>query len=223
MRMQLYTRFLRWAFTRFYREFAWTYDVVATIVSRGLWQHWIVAVMPYLNGRRVLELGSGTGYLQRALHQQQIPAVGLDASPQMLHHARRKVEQSGSRPLLLHGYAQQLPFAAGTFSDVVATFPAEYILERATLGEAWRVLEPGGRILLIDAAQFTQQDVYSSAVEVAYRVTQQVRTEDERPRLLSDQGFAVREVWLPVRASQVQLLIGTKQAGAFVQPMGQAG
>ncbi|MDP9316094.1 MAG: class I SAM-dependent methyltransferase [Chloroflexota bacterium] len=216
--MPLYTRFLRWAFTRFYREFAWTYDVVAALVSRGLWQHWIVAVVPYLNGRSVLELGSGTGYLQRALHTQRIRAVGLDASPQMLRRARRKVEQSGSVPNLLQGRAQQLPFPAATFSDVVATFPAEYILERATLAEAWRVLEPGGRLLLIDAAQFAQQDVYSSAVELAYRATQQVRTEDARPRLLREQGFVVREEWVPVRASQVQLLIGTKPDGAIAFP-----
>ncbi len=213
--MPVYTRFLRWAFTRFYREFAWTYDVVAALVSRGLWQYWIVAVVPYLHGRSVLELGSGTGYLQRALHTQGIRAVGLDVSPQMLRRARRKVEQSGSSPDLLQGRAQQLPFPAATFSDVVATFPAEYILERATLADAWRVLEPGGRLLLIDAAHFTKHDAYSSTVELAYRATQQVRTEDVRPRLLREQGFVVREERVPVRASEVQLLIGTKPDAAI--------
>ncbi len=57
----LYGRFLRWAFGRFYREFAWTYDLVAAIVSRGHWRHWIVAAVPWLQGDAVLELGSGTG------------------------------------------------------------------------------------------------------------------------------------------------------------------
>ncbi len=206
----LYIRFLRWAFARFYREFAWTYDAVAAIVSRGLWQHWIVAVLPQLEGRYVLELGIGTGYLQRALHRAQIPTVGLDASPQMLRLACRKVARAGGQPVLLRAVGQQLPFADAKFSDVVATFPAEYILQPPTLREAWRVLEPGGQLLLIDAAQFNRRDAYTAAVDVAYRATQQVRAEDVRPRLLRASGFAVREQWLAVRDSSVQLLIATK-------------
>lgn len=211
MLIRLYSRFLRWAFTRFYREFAWTYDLVAALVSRGLWPQWIVAVVPHLRGERVLELGSGTGYLQRALHQASIPAVGLDASFQMLRLARRKLAHAGGVPRLLRGYAQQLPFPATSFSDVVATFPAEYILDPATLCEVWRVLQPDGQVLLIDSAYFTQQDAYSAAVEVAYRATGQVRTNDSRPRLLQAIGFAVDEQWVDVGGSRVQILRGVKR------------
>lgn len=211
MTARLYTRLLRWAFTRFYREFAWTYDLVAALVSRGLWRHWITAVVPRLNGGRVLELGSGTGYLQRALHQAGIPAIGLDASPQMLRLARLKVEQSGTQPALLHGVAQHLPFPAHTFSDVVATFPAEYILDPATFREAWRVLLPGGRITLVDSAYFTRRDAYTAAVDVAYRATQQVRRTDPRPALLHDVGFEIEEAWADVGMSRVQILMGVKR------------
>src|SRR5581483_7415360 len=86
-----YTRAIRWCFARFYREFAWTYDAVAAAVSGGRWPDWGRAALPYLRGR-VLELGCGTGNLQRALAQ--YPGVGwpigLDASPQMLAITRRK-------------------------------------------------------------------------------------------------------------------------------------
>lgn len=99
MLARFYIRFLRWAFARFYREFAWTYDVVAALVSRGLWRRWIEAAIPQLQGELVMELGSGTGYLQRALAQLGIPAVGLDASPQMLRLAQRKVARAGGSTL----------------------------------------------------------------------------------------------------------------------------
>jgi SAM-dependent methyltransferase len=95
MTATLYTRLLRWAFTRFYREFAWTYDLVAALVSRGLWRHWIEAVAPQLRGSRVLEIGCGTGYLQRALRRQGLDSYGLDASPQMLRLAQGKMERAG--------------------------------------------------------------------------------------------------------------------------------
>lgn len=210
--MRLYRQLLRWAFARFYREFAWTYDAVAALVSRGLWQHWIVAVVPYLRGPRVLELGSGTGYLQRALLLQGFDAVALDASPFMLRLARRKLAQAGLRGVLLHGYAQALPFASERFTDVVATFPSEYILDPRTLAEIQRVLAPDGQFLMLDAAQLTDADAYSAAVEAAYRVTQQVRHDDPRPRLLAAAGFEHQAAWIPVGRSRVQLLIGQKRA-----------
>lgn len=207
---KLYIRFLRWAFARFYREFAWTYDAVAWIVSRGLWRHWIVAVVPQLRGNRVLELGSGTGYLQLALFERGIATIGLDASPQMLRLARRKVVRAGGNAILMRGYAQHLPFPDGSFSDIVATFPAEYIVERATINEAWRVLEPGGQFILVDAGQWTKQDAYTAAVDAAYRATHQVRYNDPRPQLLENVGFRVTEQWVEVQNSLVQMLIASK-------------
>jgi ubiquinone/menaquinone biosynthesis C-methylase UbiE len=209
---RLYTRLLRWAFARFYREFAWTYDTVAALVSRGLWSRWIEAAAPQLQGTLVLELGCGTGYLQRALQRNGIAAIGLDASPYMLRLAQRKLDRAGGRARLAQSYAQRLPFPGHTFSDVVATFPAEYILDPATFAEIWRVLRPGGQVVLIDAAYFTRRDTYSAAVDVAYRVTQQVRAEDPRPRLLEAAGFAVRESWIDVGPSRVQILRGLKPA-----------
>lgn len=214
MLKRLYSNLLRWAFARFYREFAWTYDLVAASVSRGLWSRWIEAAVPQLQGKYVLELGSGTGYLQRALHHGGIPAVGLDASPYMLRRARRKIEQAGGVALLLHSYAQHLPFPNGTFSDLVATFPAEYILDPLTFAEAWRVLRPGGQIVLIDSAYFTRRDAYTAAVEAAYVATQQVRSKDPRPGLLEAAGFEVVESWVDVGASRVQILRGIKPSSA---------
>jgi ubiquinone/menaquinone biosynthesis C-methylase UbiE len=211
MLSRLYICSIRWAFTRFYREFAWTYDTVAAVVSRGLWRHWIAAGVPFLQGDRVLELGSGTGYLQRELWRSSVRAIGLDASVPMLRLARRKVARDGGNAILLRGVAQHLPFSPQTFSDVIATFPAEYILDPRTIAEVWRVLKPGGQMIMIDGAQFTQQDAYTSAVETAYRITGQTRTVDPRADLLRSAGFEVHEEWAMVKASRVQVLRGVKQ------------
>lgn len=211
MLQRAYAELLRWSFARFYHEFAWTYDTVAAIVSRGLWRRWIEAVVPHLHGERVLELGSGTGYLQRALAGAGCDAVGIDASPQMLRLARRKIIGSGARPVLLRADAGALPFANSSFSDVVATFAAEYILDSRTHREARRVLRPNGRFVLADAASFTRRDAYTAAVETAYRATGQTRHTDPRPALLHAAGFAVAEKSVEVGASRVQLLVATKR------------
>lgn len=170
----LYYRLIRWAFTRFYREFAWTYDSVAALVSAGNWRWWILTVVPYLRGA-VLELGCGTGNLQQALATREaFPApIGVDLSPQMLQLARRKVERSHAVARLVRSDARALPFRSASFDTVVATFPSEYIIERATLSEARRVLRAGGYLVIVPAAQFTTDGLYERIMDIAYRITLQ--------------------------------------------------
>src|SRR5215217_1384153 len=106
----MYIYAVRWAFAHFYCEFAWTYDTVAAAVSGGRWGEWGRATLPYLHGR-ILELGCGTGNLQRALVDQgQLWVIGLDASPQMLAITRQKLAISGRSGNLARAVAQAWPF-----------------------------------------------------------------------------------------------------------------
>ncbi|HMO60265.1 MAG TPA: hypothetical protein PKC19_23175, partial [Roseiflexaceae bacterium] len=51
-----YARLIRWSFTRFYNEFAWTYDAVAALVSAGQWHAWARSPAALASGTP-LELG----------------------------------------------------------------------------------------------------------------------------------------------------------------------
>ena len=211
----MYIRAVRWAFARFYREFAWTYDTVATAVSGGRWGAWGRATLPYLHGR-ILELGCGTGNLQRALVDQgELWALGLDASPQMLAITRQKLAISGRSGNLARAVAQALPFSPTSFDSVVATFPTEYIIDMATLAELRRVLRPGGRIVVALAAAFSSDGLYQRLIDLLYRATLQ-RSPHEQPlgppvsllgRRLAELGFTVAERWEPVANNQVHLVI----------------
>jgi ubiquinone/menaquinone biosynthesis C-methylase UbiE len=225
-----YARIVQWAFTRFYREFAWTYDTVAALVSGNRWRIWALAALPYLRGR-VLELGCGTGNLQRALAQADFLApIGLDASPQMLALTRRKLAHIGATPRLLRADARTLPFPLAVFDTLVATFPSEYIMAPATLAEAHRVLRPGGRLVVVLAAQFTSDGLYQRAIELAYRLTLQhpprstpseAAPDTQQPlgelvaspiaaaleRELVRAGFRPHAFWHPVANSRVALVV----------------
>lgn len=143
---------------------------MAWLVSRGLWYRWAAAALPELRGR-VLELGCGTGHLQRLLAQQHpAPALGLDASPQMLAHTQQRMRRAGHRPWLLRGVAQALPLASSSVQSVLATFPTSYILHPATLAEVRRVLANDGRLVIVDAASFAQRGSYERLVDLAYRL-----------------------------------------------------
>jgi ubiquinone/menaquinone biosynthesis C-methylase UbiE len=216
-----YRALVGWAFDRFYREFAWTYDTVAWLVSRGLWYRWTAAALPYLRGH-VLELGCGTGYMQYVLSATSPgKAVGLDASRQMLALAMRRTLPTGRTVRLLRGKAQRLPFESGSFQTVLSTFPSTYILDRATLGEIRRVLAADGRLVIVDNARLDHADLYAYLVSLAYRLvfptaetTDPDRDPDRSPsrdhlyaRVLAQAGFVVEAYTEQIRQSQVMIFV----------------
>ncbi len=141
-----------WACERLYAELAWAYEWVAAGVSLGAWPAWRRLALPLVRAEgstgRVLELGPGPGALLAELAAAGVPALGLERSAQMVEVARRGQAWRGAPPLA-QGDARALPFADGSFDTLLATFPAPYILEQATLAEAARVLGPGGRLLVV--------------------------------------------------------------------------
>ena len=212
-----YAGFIRWGFARFYREFAFTYDMVALAVSGGRWFEWGRAALPYLAGN-TLELGCGTGHLQARMLAAGQPGVGVDASPQMLAIARARLESLGAQPRLARALAQALPFPTGTFDSVVATFPSEYIVDPGTLREIARVLRPGGRLVVALAASFGADDAYQRLVGLLYRATLQrspQRPASARPQSLlggrlAEHGFAAEERWEAAGGGQVHLVVAMR-------------
>jgi len=170
---RLLTPLLRIAFHLLYHQFAWSYDLVAAVVSLGRWQAWVRSVADDLPGLRVLEIGHGPGHLQRALLAKGIAAFGLDESPQMSRMAHRRLTRGGLKPRLARGRAQALPFPANCFHQAAATFPSEYILDSAALAEIHRVLLPGAQLVVLPYASIVGRRWLERAVAWLNRVTGQ--------------------------------------------------
>src|SRR6266568_3133903 len=129
------------AFESLYGPFAWLYDRVSRTFFLGQWRLWQRASIAHLRGKRVLEVGMGTGNLQIDLARAGFEACGIDLSPQMLRQARLKAHRLGLAPFrACRARAQALPFPDASFDSVVSTFPSEYIADPTTLAEVARVL-----------------------------------------------------------------------------------
>jgi arsenite methyltransferase len=107
------------------------------------------------HGENVLDIGSGPGLLacEMAAEVGSIGSVdGIDPSGSMIALARARRPPAGASEMrFVAGDACALPFAAETFDAVVATQVYEYVPDMpAALGEAFRVLRPGGRLLVLD-------------------------------------------------------------------------
>lgn len=208
--------FLRFFFYHFYHSLAFTYDLVAAIVSIGRWNDWVRAALPYVRGPRVLEIGFGPGHLQVELHRGGFNTLGLDESPQMIRKTRARLGRKFNRPAALaRGLAQNLPFASSTLDSVVATFPSEYIVDMRTLSEVWRVLRPGARLVVVPVAWFTGRSLADAAAAWLFKVTNQGHslTEDAEARMLarfSEAGFRAEISRAEVRQSVVIVVVAEK-------------
>ena len=92
-----------------------------------------------LAGRRVLDIGCGTGRFLSQLADV-AKAWGVDASPEMLEVARSRVGSAG----LKLGTAEELPFKDGWFERATMWLVAHLVERPRAFAEAARVLEPGG-------------------------------------------------------------------------------
>ncbi len=200
---------LRLFFNLLYHPFAWAYDLVAATVSLGQWNDWVLSVLPYIKGARVLELGHGPGHLQAALQEQGRFAVGLDESRQMSNLARRRLQRGGHLPFrLTRAVAQALPFAPQTFDTVVATFPTEFFLEENTLSEIRRVLRKEGCYVVLPVAWLTGSTPLRRLMAFLFRITGQA-PEDPLPTIrpaFQQAGFRVTAHFVEMRLSRVLIV-----------------
>jgi len=148
-RQQCHQDFLRLFFRLLYHQLAFVYDLVAASVSFNRWKDWVMSVIPFIEGNRILEIGHGPGHLQRVLVGRQGVAVGIDESAQMGYLAKRNTDGSAR---LTRGLAQHLPFPSGSFDTIVSTFPADFITDAHTLAEVKRCLSNGGRFIVLPVA-----------------------------------------------------------------------
>lgn len=160
LKAQLLRSLFRFLYHLLYHPLAWSYDLVAALVSGNRWKSWIYSCLPHISGPKVLEIGHGPGHLQVEMRKKGIFCVGIDASWQMSRIALRNTTHHHLNAMLINGYAQYSPFPDNTFDQVVATFPAEYISDPLALSQIHRILKPGGQLILLPGAWIHSKKIY---------------------------------------------------------------
>ncbi len=151
-----------WLTERLYNELAWAYDSVSWVISGGKWATWRKEVLTHITGKRVLELGFGTGELLIALHRCGLTAYGLEKSQAMHKITSRKLQQQGILGIpRVCGLAQHLPYPSEYFDTVVATFPSGYVFDPSTLTEVKRVLRSSGADDRVGSGRFLIVGLYA--------------------------------------------------------------
>ena len=111
------------------------------------WERFAVLVdLGDLHGRRILDVGCGTGRLAAALADEARAKVwGIDASAEMVAVTRETVPVGvGVR----QGVAERLPFRDGWFDRVTMSIVIHLVDRPSAFAEARRVVPPDGRIAI---------------------------------------------------------------------------
>jgi ubiquinone/menaquinone biosynthesis C-methylase UbiE len=144
---------------------------------------------------RVLEVGIGTG---RNLDQfgPSVRVTGVDVSPKMLEVAREHAAELGLSVALSEADAEQLPYDDAAFDTVVCALALCSIPNpQRAVYEMFRVLVPGGGLLLLDHVASTSGPLLV-AQRVAELITQPIAGEHFTRRHLDEvvsAGFEVVE------------------------------
>ena len=131
------------------------YDLTNDVLSLGQDRYWRRATLASLDaqpGETVLDLAAGTGTSSEPLADAGVHVVACDLSLGMLDVGRRR------RPDIARvaGDATRLPFADASFDAVTMSFGLRNVVDTvAALEELWRVVRPGGRLVVCEFSQPT--------------------------------------------------------------------
>ncbi|MDP3194014.1 bifunctional demethylmenaquinone methyltransferase/2-methoxy-6-polyprenyl-1,4-benzoquinol methylase UbiE [Tabrizicola sp.] len=137
------------------------YDIMNDVMSVGIHRLWKDAMMDWLAprpGQRLLDVAGGTGdvafrFLGRA---PTATAVVCDMTESMLIEGRKRAEAERLHDHLdwIVGDAMALPFSDSSFDVYTISFGIRNVthIDKA-LSEAYRVLKPGGRLMVLEFSQ----------------------------------------------------------------------
>ena len=103
-----------------------------------------------MTGMRAIELGCGTGYVSAWMTRRGAKVTAIDNSERQLETARRLASEHQLAIEFLHGNAEDVPFADGTFDFAVSEYGAAIWCDpEAWIPEAHRLLRPGGKLTFL--------------------------------------------------------------------------
>jgi demethylmenaquinone methyltransferase/2-methoxy-6-polyprenyl-1,4-benzoquinol methylase len=104
----------------------------------------LIALLEMPPAATLLDAGGGTGRIAQFLAEGSAQVLVVDESMEMLQQAGKK---DGLRPVCSH--AERMPFADGSFDRIIMIDAFHHMADQhAAARELWRLVRPGGRIVI---------------------------------------------------------------------------
>ena len=155
-------------------------------------QNKLIPLLGGVEGKKVLDIGAGTGRLTMMLAKRGAEVTALDVSKKMLDGLNKKCVQAKLRVSTIVGDAENLPFDNNTFDIVTAAFLIVHLKDPTRFfDEAYRVLKDGGLFIVTNINQKNPPLVKTSDGEI---VIESFYHRPERIReILESLAFGIEE------------------------------
>jgi ubiquinone/menaquinone biosynthesis C-methylase UbiE len=145
------------------------YDRYAALFMRPEYRFTAAQVVRSVIRGRILDIGTGSGrlILDLAKRNPELVMTGVDVSSDMLCLARRNFSRAGviQKIELVEANAVRLPFKDNSFDAVVSYASLHHWRQpQAVFNEMWRVVRPGGTILVRDNRRMMGNPFYRACV-----------------------------------------------------------
>lgn len=135
------------------------YDFLNRLLSLGIDRRWrkkAVRLLKYQEGSRILDVATGTGDVALEIARttpSSVKITGADFCQEMIELGEAKVAASpyAGRIDFRVAPCEDLPFPNNTFDSITIAFGIRNVVDRKLgLAEMWRVLQPGGRMIILE-------------------------------------------------------------------------
>ena len=164
----------------------------------------------------IADLGSGEGTLSLLLAGRAESVIGIDSSEKMIAYSQSAAERAGVRNIEFRlGDLEELPLRDASVDLALLSQSLHHALHpQRALQEAWRILRPGGRVVILDLQRHTFEEARDLYADVWLGFTQ-----SELVQFLAKARFKGPEVSVVHREEEpphfeTLLAVGTKNGAS---------
>jgi ubiquinone/menaquinone biosynthesis C-methylase UbiE len=171
-------------------SFGRRYEILAATLAAGA----------PIAGSRLIDVGCGTGELaMTAVLKGTVSAIGIDATPAMIDIARARAHAGRNAAQFQLAIAEALPFADGAADIITSTYFFHHLpgeVKRQALREMWRVLAPGGRLVVTDYGRPRGLIGWIASFPMRFNFHEYVRSQlaGELERMVVEEGLGTAEI-----------------------------
>jgi len=174
-------------------EMIWGWGTPAGLSRAERRADYLISMATVKPGKKILEVGCGTGIYTEKLAKTDADIIAIDISPDLLAQARDKIKSP--KVSFLESDLENLPFSDENFDAVVGVSILHHVNVIMALKEIRRVLKPGGSIVFSEPNMlnpqvalernipFIRKALYNSPEETAF-------LRWRLAKLITDAGFS---------------------------------